>query len=44
MEYMDNSLQSLIKEQRLLKIPFAPLTRKIIAFQLFKGLAYLEVK
>ena len=40
---MDSSLASLLKDQRKLKKPLDIHLRKIYAFQLFKGLYYLEV-
>jgi serine/threonine protein kinase len=43
MEYMDTSLYALIKGQRQLKQPVPLPFRKIMAFQLFKALYYLQV-
>ena len=43
MEYMDTSLYSLLKEYRKEKKIIDPNRRKLMAFQLMKGLAYLEV-
>jgi hypothetical protein len=43
MEYMDTSLYSLLKEYRKEKKIFGENIRKLMAFQLMKGLAYLEV-
>lgn len=43
MEYMDTSLFSILKKQRELKRPIDLLRRKLITFQLFKGLYYLSV-
>lgn len=43
MEYMDTSLYSLLKEYRKEKKVIDANRRKLMAFQLMKGLAYLEV-
>jgi kinase len=43
MEYMDTSLSTLLKGQRKLKQPVSLIYRKLMAFQLFKGLCYLSV-
>jgi len=43
MEYMDTSLASLLKGQRKLKQPVPLHHRKLLTFQLFKGLYYLGV-
>jgi kinase len=43
MEKMDTNLGSILKESRKRKIALPVLTRKLIAFQMLKGLAYLEV-
>jgi hypothetical protein len=43
MECMDTSLATILKDLRKLKQRMSPIARKLIAFQLIKGLAYLEV-
>lgn len=43
MDYMDSSLYTVLKQQRKAKHPIAEKKRKLIAFQLFKGLYYLSV-
>ena len=43
MEYMDTSLAALLKGQRKLKMPVPIQHRKLLGFQLFKGLYYLGV-
>ena len=43
MDYIPSSLNLLIKEQRKLKKPFAPVLRKLMVFQLFKALYYMQV-
>lgn len=43
MDYMDTSLHNLLKHHRPSKLPLPLPHRKIIAFQLFKGLYYLAV-
>lgn len=43
MEFMSTSLQNLIRDYRKVKKAFSLVQRKMIAFQLIKGLAYLEV-
>jgi len=43
MEYMDTSLYSLLREYRKEKKVIDSNIRKIMTFQLMKGLAYLEV-
>lgn len=44
MDYIPSSLNLLIKEQRKAKKPFAPVLRKLMAFQLFKALYYMQVR
>ena len=44
MDYIPSSLNLLIKEQRKIKKPFAPIIRKLIIFQLFKALYYMQVR
>ena len=44
MEFMDTSLQTMIRQQRPKKTPIAPALRKIYAFQLMKGLYYMDVR
>lgn len=41
MEFMTTSLQNLIRDYRKTKKAFSLIQRKLIAFQLIKGLAYL---
>jgi glycogen synthase kinase 3 beta len=41
MEYMNTSLHSLLKDYRKGKKAFSPQKRKLMAFQIIKGLAYL---
>lgn len=43
MDYMDSSLYTMLKQQRKTKQPIPEKKRKIITFQLFKGLYYLSV-
>lgn len=43
MDFVPSALNLLIKEQRKLKKPFPPPIRKVLAFQLFKALYYLNV-
>lgn len=43
MDYIPSSLNLLIKEQRKAKKPFAPVPRKLMVFQLFKALYYMQV-
>jgi len=43
MEYVPSSLNLLIKEQRKKKISFPPVMRKILIFQLFKALYYMQL-
>jgi hypothetical protein len=43
MDYVPSSLNLLIKEQRKLKKPFSPVVRKLLTFQMFKALYYLNV-
>lgn len=43
MDYIPSSLNLLIKEQRKAKKPFAPVLRKLMVFQLFKALYYMQV-
>lgn len=43
MEYMDTSLAALLRGQRKLRQPVPLCHRKLLAFQLFKGLYYLGV-
>ena len=43
MDYMDSSLACVLKEQRKRREPIPVPIRKILAFQLFKGLYYLSV-
>lgn len=44
MDYIPSSLNLLIKEQRKAKKPFAPILRKLMVFQLFKALYYMQVR
>ena len=44
MQNMDSSLSTILKDLRKFKKPLDLHLRKIYAFQLFKGLYYLEVK
>lgn len=41
MEFMSTSLQNLIRDYRKAKKAFSLVQRKLIAFQIIKGLAYL---
>jgi hypothetical protein len=43
MDFLPTNLAGMIKMQRKVKKPFNPKIRKILSFQLFKGLYYLEV-
>jgi serine/threonine protein kinase len=43
MEHVPSSLNLLIREQRKLKTPFPERTRKVLAFQLFKALYYMQL-
>lgn len=43
MDYVPNSLNLMIKERRKEKEPFPSHIRKVIIFQLFKGLYYMQV-
>ncbi len=43
MEFIPSSLNLMIKEQRKLKRPFHPVIRKILIFQLFKALYYMQL-
>lgn len=44
MDYYETSLQNIFKTNRKNKVVMSPEIRKILAFQLFKGLYYLKVK
>jgi len=43
MDFLPTNLSTMIKMQRKVKKPLDIKIRKILAFQLFKGLYYLEV-
>lgn len=43
MEFIPSSLNIMIKEQRKLKKPFPAAMRKVLAFQMFKALYYMNV-
>ena len=43
MDFLPTSLNLLIKDFRKDKAPIAPEVRKILIFQLFKGLYYMQV-
>jgi len=43
MEFIPSSLNLMIKDQRKLKKPFPKEMRKLLIFQLFKALYYLQV-
>lgn len=43
MDYYETSLQILLKENRKLKITIKPSARKVLAFQMFKALYYMQV-
>lgn len=43
MDYIPSSLNLMIKEQRKSKKPFPPIVRKLLIFQLFKALYYMQV-
>ena len=43
MDYMDCNLSTVLKDQRKMKGPLPLPLRKILSFQLFKGLYYLSV-
>ena len=44
MEFVPSSLHIMIKEQRKLKKPFPAAMRKVMAFQMFKALYYMDVQ
>jgi hypothetical protein len=43
MDVFPSSLNVLIREQRKFKKPFSQIIRKLLAFQIFKALYYLQV-
>ena len=43
MDYIPDTLHRVLRDNRKNKRPVDPIPRKIIAFQLFKGLYYLQV-
>lgn len=43
MNVFPTSLNLMIRDQRKFKKPFSPIFRKLVAFQLFKALYYLQV-
>jgi len=43
MEFIPSSLNLMIKEQRKLKKPFPAAMRKVMTFQMFKALYYMNV-
>jgi hypothetical protein len=44
MDYVPSSLNVMIKEQRKVKKPFPTIPRKLMVFQLFKALYYMQVR
>jgi hypothetical protein len=44
MDVFPSSLNLMIRDQRRLKKPFSPIFRKLVTFQLFKALYYLQVE
>lgn len=43
MEFIPSSLNLMIREQRKYKRPFPPIIRKLLTFQLFKALYYMQL-